>query len=251
MSRKTSTNAEEGFDAGRQLSGTRALRDRRVCSAAGFLVLLLWASKEGLAAPCDLGRGSPQPRCLVVEVCDHTGLGIHGLRVVLCQVDRIYERAGINIVWRHCEPNRHLRSYFPYEARVYIRDRLSESFEAKKRHLAVDLTSVGDYPGPVIFISKSSVEEFIGRRRSNSTIVLFRALGRVLAHELAHRFLRTALHTEGGILRARFSRKELTEPRPCRFYFTEEQVSFLHSYAPNVETLQAFSEPVDDGDKER
>ncbi len=117
--------------------------------------------------------------------------------------------------------------------------------------MAFDFTGAGDDPGPNIYISRSSVEEFIGRRRSNAPQMLARALGRVVAHELAHRFLQIREHSDRGILRPWFSRMELTELRPCRFYFTEEQMSFLHSYAPNAGDLRALSQPVDDDGGER
>lgn len=254
MPRHGETNAEERFHVERRLFGIIAFRRRQFRHAAWFpVLLLLWLliCEESRASPCKPGIDAPKRRCLLVEVCDHTGLSHGELRGVRHQVDKIYGRAGINIVWQYCISNRHYRGFLPHEARVYIRDRLSDSFELKGYDLAFDGTTVGDCPGPVIFISRSSVEEFVGARKTYSTLTLVRALGRVLAHELAHRFLQTALHTERGILRSRFSRKELIEIRPCRFFFSEEQVFFLHSYAPIAEDLQALSRPVDDDSGER
>jgi hypothetical protein len=58
------------------------------------------------------------------------------------------------------------------------------------------------------------------------------ALGRVLAHELAHRFI-TGGHSRDGVLREELLAGDLTDPG-ADFRFTDEQISLLHEVAQPV-----------------
>ena len=53
---------------------------------------------------------------------------------------------------------------------------------------------------------------------------LGRALGRVLAHELGHLFMRSREHRSRGLMRASLKHRDLTFPDPRRLFFSEEDV---------------------------
>ena len=176
---------------------------------------------------------------LWVEMCDLTRMSAGTMQMIRLEVERIYERAGVEIAWLNCWQDCHLGIESPFEAAVYIREQLPEHLQSRERTLGFVFADSGRAPGSVIYISRSSVEKFIGRRRSMVPYRLARALGRVIAHELAHRFLKQREHTRKGILRARFSREELTEPLPKKFYFTIDQMEHLQSCAQTNKELRS------------
>jgi hypothetical protein len=60
---------------------------------------------------------------------------------------------------------------------------------------------------------------------------MVRAFSRVLTHELAHRFLRTSKHTDGGVLEAAWQGRDLVRPSSKTFLFSPEQGRRLRSFA--------------------
>jgi hypothetical protein len=151
---------------------------------------------------------------------------------------KIFARAKIKLVWLDCGQNCGPPGEQHHKVRVEIRRRLSVVFEAQLGDMACVFAAPGQTPGPAVYVSRESVEEFIGRSKSSFPPILARALGRVLAHELSHCFLRFSGHTRRGILKARFSRRELTESIPKEFQFTKEQSRLMQSYATALTELR-------------
>jgi hypothetical protein len=76
--------------------------------------------------------------------------------------------------------------------------------------MGVTLGRGAKVPGSVIYLSKSAVKSIAKLPSGNAfSRTLTRALGRVLAHELAHRFLADAQHTESGLLKPVLTRDDL------------------------------------------
>ena len=230
------------FTWGTSSAGSGAVRAGRACSSipVAFLpfVLLFGCIGEARALEHRDEIGDLEPRFFLVEMCVLARLSAGTLQMIRLEVERIYARAGVEIVWLNCRQDFHLRIESPFEATVHIREYLPESLRSSEGTLGINLAKCGGAPGPVIYVSRGSIEKFIGRRRSMATNKLARALGRAIAHELAHRFLKQREHTRKGILRARFSREELTEPLPKKFYFTIDQMEHLQSYAQTNKELR-------------
>jgi hypothetical protein len=102
----------------------------------------------------------------VVEMCEETGMSARTLEMIRLEVDKIYEQADVEIVWLNCQWECPRSTDSAYEATVYVRRRLPEPLQKSGKALGIDLTECGQPPGPVIVISKSAIETFIGRRRS-------------------------------------------------------------------------------------
>lgn len=236
----------------RDLSGDKEAERRYGLAVSISIALLFFISasllREGARAstPKEEDIRIVKHFCLV-EMCDATRLRFPTLRMVRDEVIGIYRRADVEIVWLHCGSRSPFRVERPYEARVYIRDRLPDKLQACEGALGCALAECGLPPGPVIYISRSSIEEFIGRPKSVLPDELARALGRTIAHELAHRFLGQKEHCGNGIMKAGFSREELVQPISGIFYFTQEQIQFIQSCAPCAADLHRQSETIAPG----
>lgn len=85
-------------------------------------------------------------------------------------------------------------------------------------------------PAADIYVSRKAV---LGRASQSHALPqkhMARALGRSLAHELAHRFLRSR-HTERGILRSNFSERDLIDGNRSDLFFTPGQMKVLQATA--------------------
>jgi hypothetical protein len=148
------------------------------------------------------------------------------------EVERIYVDIGLNIVWQ----DEHLPRPQVYEARAYILRQLPPSLRrlfptySGRAGLAITLGSSPQRPSPDIYISKRAVLEMAGDGRRLPRKLVARALGRTLAHELGHRFLRAG-HTKTGILKPILRKQELLKPTISDLQFTENQARELRLIA--------------------
>ena len=105
------------------------------------------------------------------------------------------------------------------------------------RRLGVDpdgalgwITFTADGPGHSIYLSRASAEGMLGRTTGLDTatstareILIGRALGRALAHELGHYFLKSKTHTVSGLMRSAWASNEFFGTRRNGFELTREQ----------------------------
>jgi hypothetical protein len=179
--------------------------------------ILIWATViSSLLAEAAIARPNGNSAVRVhVALCDLTGLTARQLEDLKAETGALFSIGAFDILWSDpqvsCseEPPSNGKRY----ARAFIFDSLLPSiqtfFPVRKGRYVMAVT-LGRGPGPVIHVSRSAVEKIAtlpdGRVVSG---VLARALGRVLAHELAHRFLETERHSEAGILKAVLTRDDL------------------------------------------
>ena len=227
---------------GKSSFGREAACARRACGSIFLALSLFILMSGGMGEAVAIEHRNEivdfETRFYWVEMCDLTRMSAGTMQMIRLEVERIYERAGVEIAWVNCRQDCHLGIESPFEVVVYIREHLPEDLQSGERTLGFVFADSGRAPGAVIYVSRSSIEKFIGCRRSMARYKLARALGRAIAHELAHRFLKQREHTRKGILRARFSREELTEPLPKKFYFTIDQMEHLQSYAQTNKELR-------------
>ncbi len=88
----------------------------------------------------------------------------------------------------------------------------------------------GNRSHATIYLSRTSIEAAAqaGRTTRLSSKLLAQALGRVLAHELAHLVLGPG-HSDHGILKANFTRKDLLDFDRRALRFDHNQVRLLRS----------------------
>lgn len=171
-----------------------------------------------------------------VDACDVTGLDKSVWERAAREVDTIYEQVEARIDWNFGCESAPIATGDVSRARILLMDWLPRFVLKRFRHekkrdnlMGYVLTPVGGRPGPLIYIARRAVErnardfgeEFVRAR-------LAKALGRVMAHELAHRFLQSG-HVDEGILKERFARRYLVEPNNSSLYFTVEQSLYLRS----------------------
>jgi hypothetical protein len=196
--------------------------------AAGTLLLFLW-----LAVSPEDGLPQGKKSELHVYLMDCVGLSGDLLDAIRDEVDAIYRPAHIRIVWLEQRPPNPTQ---PYEARVYILAELPPSIRrlltiSKARApMALILPIRPTELSADIYVSRNAVLGRASRRHPLPTKLMSRALGRAVAHELAHRFLRSR-HTRQGILRPVFSERDLIDKDRSDLFFTLAQIAVLEAAA--------------------
>ncbi len=195
--------------------------------ATRFLLILLMASSARAALAQEM---KPE---LHVYMMDCIGLADDLLDGMRAEVDGIYSPAGVRIVWVEERPPDPAK---PYDARAYILDELPPSLRnlmsiSKGRApMAITLGPRPTEPTADIYVSRNAVLGRASNRHALAKIHMVRALGRTLAHELAHRFLRSS-HTETGILKPVLSERDLIDGDRSDLFFTAGQIRLLEATA--------------------
>ena len=94
--------------------------------------------------------------------------------------------------------------------------------------MAITLGPKPTEPSAVIYVSRDAVLGRASSRHPLAAVHMARALGRTIAHELAHRFLKSR-HTEQGILRSTLTDRDLIDGNFSDLFFTAEQTRRLHA----------------------
>lgn len=191
------------------------------------LALALWSLGVGMT---DTSAETASEGQIWVELVDTTGLPRAAIEALESEVDSIYERGGVRIVWRKwVEPA-------PHAARVYLLEALPLSLDRRLQvrgiaSMGLALGRSGEVSGPTIYIGRALVTSTLTEGAVSEPVPerLGRALGRVVAHELAHRFIQRR-HGRDGILKAELGPAEL-QGSVDPFYFTEAQRSRLKTVA--------------------
>ena len=212
----------------------RVRRDQVV--VAGVWILGLLVLTTTLKAGEEATSAGPWEYSFSVDVCDVTGLDKSVWERAAREVDSIFERAEAMIDWAFGCESAPIPTDDVASARIYVMDWLpgfvlNRFRQEKKRDnlMGYVLTPSGDRPGPVIYVARRAVERHAADFREELIrIKLARAIGRVMAHELAHRFLQSG-HADEGILKERFGHRDLVAPNSSGLYFTPEQSLHLRS----------------------
>jgi hypothetical protein len=180
---------------------------------------------------------------LFVELCDTTELDPSILLAAREEASDLFAKANATLQWQSvCDqapPNASL------SARIYLLPRFQQGLvswhqERGKEKVMGYFGFLGDVrdgvPGlpaetraAVIYVARNAVEStasLSGRIRLTETR-LARAMGRVMAHELAHRWLGPT-HTRTGILKDFLDHQDLILEKQDRLFFTSEQVRSLN-----------------------
>jgi hypothetical protein len=179
---------------------------------------ILWLAREPAvpAIPVNVVVSARVTDSLVQRICT--------------EAETIWRPAGITFDW-HITFERHRIG--PAEPA----DRSSVSITIGDRRARVDpdgalgwITFIADEPGHSIYLSRASAEGMLDRTPEVYTstfmareILIGRALGRALAHELGHYFLKSKIHTTSGLMRSAWASNEFFGSRPDGFELTREQ----------------------------
>ena len=151
-------------------------------------------------------EGNPCKQELQIGLVDTTSLGDEVLTSIRLEVERLYSPAGVAMVWS--EKSSTVAG--AHTATVYLMDEIPSSLVSRKRAfggrpMALALGRVKKTSGPVIYVSRRSVTETIIGYGDKLGL----ALGRIVAHELGHRFVQRA-HTRRGLMKGDLGKNDLT-----------------------------------------
>jgi hypothetical protein len=173
-----------------------------------------------------------------VELTDKTGLPSAVMDTLMREVEAIYEGASVEVRWL-TESSALLPDH---AARVFVLERLPAKLETRirmfRRQRAMAVSLGAGPANQAIFVSRPAVcASAYGFACDFSLEPLGVALGRVVAHELAHRFV-SRDHSPGGILKASLRGGELTGPSRGP-HFTAEEIDVLRRIARPVSMAAA------------
>jgi hypothetical protein len=175
----------------------------------------------------------PEPSfSFLVEVCDTTELDRSLLRAARDEASDIFAQATARVRW---EDNCELLPSTPQSARIYLVSRIPEVI-ANRYYQKRGQTNIMGFalPSPekdrvgVIYVGRQTVETVASKSKqiSLTEALLARALGRVFAHELAHRLLGPG-HTKRGILKDHLDQRDLIGRDNDGLFFSPDQIRVL------------------------
>jgi hypothetical protein len=168
-----------------------------------------------------------------VGLCDTTGVELSTLQAAREEASALFETTAVFLRWEaDCDQPPRTSAH---SARVYVVPRIPEGIANRHRQyrdktnvMGYVLANEGEKRAGVIYVARGAVEAIASRsgRTAVTEAQLARALGRVFAHELAHRFLASG-HTRRGILKESLSQEELIGGDGSALFFTPQQVQVL------------------------
>ena len=172
--------------------------------------------------------------CLRANLCDSTELWPTTFAALKQEASAIYSTAGVDVVWQHkCSAEESAALAREDVAKVYVLAEIPTPIVFRQRRfsklplMGYNLSEHDGSLSSVIYVSRQAVEKLL---RVEDPKRLARALGRITAHELAHRFLQSR-HTSAGILRAEVEHADWLDDDPSDLYFTDDQTTTLQSLA--------------------
>ena len=196
----------------------------------------LWMalSIAGFLCPEALSEAREQDRShsLLVELCDTTGLEVSILHAARDEASDIFAKVAAGVRWEEsCE----LLPSTPQSARIYVVSRIPEAIATRYYQNRGQTNIMGfALPSPemdragVIYVGRQTVETVASKSKqiSLTEALLARALGRVFAHELAHRLLGPG-HTKRGILKDHLDQRDLIGRDNDGLFFSPDQIRSL------------------------
>ena len=174
---------------------------------------------------------------LFVHLCDASGLNSAVVRTMKQEVGKVLGSPDLAIRWSDGCPVFETRP-LPPKVRVYVLRRLPERMRRRLELFkgSAPLAWFGRYresPQAMIYVSRGAVETKLSLPKGNeASDRLGRALGRVLAHELAHYYLGHR-HARDGLLKRQLSVSDLQGPISKDLFLTGEQRNMLLAFAEN------------------
>jgi hypothetical protein len=195
----------------------------------GVLALVLLTTPME-AVGRDFSRAS-----LVVRIYNNYGVPADDLLAARTQVDAIFSEARIDLSWLECWQ----REGEPVKAPPTCRqplgaDELTLRLQAPNQSEGKRFVSMGfslvNLEAGAPFLATIFVD--LVTSISRSAAVDFRLLlGRAIAHEIGHLLLNTNRHAHHGIMRADWSRAELSRNNPADWRFVEDEIPLIRSSA--------------------
>jgi hypothetical protein len=179
------------------------------------------------------GAGVPAPSStdmppMVVTVMPVADLSPQTVTAVLAEAASIWRSGGVSFVWRHAArtpsslPPSASGPYAPTTLRLTIGDSRGRGGEGRLPlgWIVFDEPAV---PEPEIYLSSANAKTMMDGARgvvgildqmpvAQRELLLARALGRALAHELGHYLLASKVHTSRGLMKANLTAVELFMP---------------------------------------
>lgn len=172
-----------------------------------------------LAAGASAPLSSPAPPPIVVNVSAAATVSPSLVALTIAEAESIFRSAGLSFMWRFGSP-----------ALATLNVIIGEDAGSARG----DVTALGwivfedGRPDPQIYLSHGNAVKFMQESRgvvgmttnmprAERELLLSRAMGRALAHELGHYLLATKVHTQKGLMKAQRSAHEFFASETRRF----------------------------------
>jgi hypothetical protein len=196
--------------------------------ATGLAAALLAAASfvpGGAESPAD-STSSPAPPVVAI-VFSQPGVPVTLVSRLLAETSAIWRASGVEFVWQHAAPDvvpygplAETPPYLPSALRVVIGDDRGVSRDDDKMPLGWIVFDDEHEPQREIYVSHVNALSLMETARhvvgvigqmppAQREVLLGRAMGRALAHELGHYLLASKIHTQRGLLKANRTAAEL------------------------------------------
>jgi hypothetical protein len=198
---------------------------------AAALIAVASYVPDAAEVPADSGSAFAPP--VVVNVVAGPGVSATLVTRLLDEASAIWRPTGLGIVWRRVAPavlpyaKAGAAGSSPSPLRVDIGDNPGRSRDARTPLGWIVFDSENE-PQPVIYLSHANAKELMASARgvvgvieqmppAQREMLLGRAMGRALAHELGHFLLASKVHTPRGLMKAWRTTGELFTPERAGF----------------------------------
>ena len=173
--------------------------------------------------PCLGAKGSPPPAELTISVYNDANVPANAMASAEATAARIFRSARLKIHWALCTSSANFTPDTAACEEVAFPSHLHVRILSRSRNLTgstfglsyLSAAGIGCY-ADIFFVPISELHARSGQEVGP-------ILGHVLAHEVAHLLLGTNSHSDAGIMRAQWQRKELLWVDKSELLFTQEQ----------------------------
>lgn len=194
---------------------------------------MMWRALVVVAAVTGALPDTAAAYSLVVRTYDTYGLPNHDLRVARAHVEVIFKDAGIDLAWMDCWSEHEAPAEAPVECQrepgvneVVLRLlRSNDRPDAQSRSLSMGYSLVNT-PDRQPFLATVFVDlvAYVARNaRADSS----KLLGRTVAHEIGHLLLNANRHAATGLMRAKWSRRDLRRDKASDWKFRADEVELI------------------------
>jgi hypothetical protein len=189
------------------------------------------AASAAAQTPVSLDRHDP--RVLTVGVFAPRDIEESLVNRIFAEAEAIWAPTGITLDWHRITPKDVVRRW-----------ELDVTFDDRRKGVATEQRALGwvlftaDGPEPSVYLSRASAEALILRTAGVDDTTVFaheilvgRALGRALSHELGHYLLKSKEHTPRGLMRATWPSDEFLAIGRSGFELTPQQREIAAHFA--------------------
>jgi hypothetical protein len=165
---------------------------------------------------------------VTIRICNYAAVPAEQIAAARAAADGIFQENGISLQWIDCRvPGAATGAGCagPLGESEFVLRLLESPNRSQAKHLALgsSLLDVETHGGVLITIDPARTAAIAAQAGVDSALVL----GRAMAHELGHMLLGMSRHPDTGLMRARWSQRELRENNASDWQFSPREAGAM------------------------